>query len=82
MIGKGKVSTISNDGKTVAVTPFNGEIVTADLVVPWYLIGLLAVGDPVIYTVFDDNTGIIIHKADGSGSCSCGSGGVSTTNEA
>lgn len=67
MIYKGIVSAVDPDGKRASVTPHSGDIVTAWLVVPFYLIGRLSVGTPVIYTVFDDNTGIIIHREDGEG---------------
>lgn len=67
MVNKGKVSALHDGGKLAAVTRYTGEIVTAGLVVPWYLIGALSVGDPVIYSLFDDNTGIILHRADGDG---------------
>ena len=65
MVYKGKVSTISNDGKTVMVTPYAGGIVTAPLVVPFFLIGALPIGTPVVYATFDDNTGIVLSRADG-----------------
>lgn len=67
MIYKGIVSAVNEDGKRVSVTHHSGDIVTAWLVVPFYLIGQLSVGTPVIYTTFDDNTGIIIHREDGAG---------------
>lgn len=66
MINKGIVSAVSPDGK-VSVTPHSGGIVTAWLVVPFYLIGQIPVGTPVIYTAFPDNTGIVIHREDGTG---------------
>ena len=65
MVKKGKVSTLSKDGATVTVTPFSGGIVSAPLVVPFFLIGALPVGTPVVYSVFEDNTGIVLARADG-----------------
>ena len=65
MVHKGKVSSVLNDGKTVMVTPYAGGIVTAPLVVPFFLIGVLPIGTPVIYSTFDDNTGIILARTDG-----------------
>lgn len=65
MVKKGKVSTLSDDGVTVTVTPFSGGIVSAPLVVPFFLIGALPVGTPVVYSVFEDNTGIVLARADG-----------------
>ena len=67
MVRKGKVSTISNDGTTVTVTPYAGGIVTAPLVVPLFLIGALPIGTPVVYVLFEDTTGIILARADGKG---------------
>lgn len=65
MVQKGKISTVTNDGKTVTVTPYAGGIVTAPLVVPFFLIGALPIGTPVVYAVFEDNTGIVLARADG-----------------
>ena len=65
MVKKGKVSSLAADGKTVTVTPYAGGVVSAQLVVPFFLIGALPVGTPVVYSVFDDNTGIVLARADG-----------------
>lgn len=65
MVKKGKVSTVTNDGNSVMVTPYAGGTVTAPLVVPFFLIGVLPIGTPVIYVEFEDNTGIILARADG-----------------
>lgn len=65
MIKKGNVSAVLDGGKRVTVTPVSGGIVTAPLVVPFFLIGALPVKTSVIYTVFDDNTGIVISRSDG-----------------
>lgn len=81
MLTKGKVSTVTGAGKLATVTPFTGEIVTAPLVVPFHLIGALNVGDVVIYETFADNTGIILHKEDGSATADMGGGGVDFTTD-
>ena len=65
MVKKGKISTLSADGRTATVTPYSGGIVSSPLVVPFFLIGALPIGTPVIYSVFEDNTGIILARADG-----------------
>lgn len=64
-IQKGKVSSITADDMRVSVTPYSGGIVTPPLVVPFYLIGAVPVGTEVAYTIFDDNTGVIICRMDG-----------------
>ena len=65
MVKKGKISTLSADGRTATVTPYSGGVVSAPLVVQFFLIGALPIGTPVIYSVFEDNTGIILARADG-----------------
>lgn len=65
MVKKGKVSTVSADEKMVTVTPYSGGIVSAPLVVPFFLVGALPVNTPVVYATFDDNTGIVLSRADG-----------------
>lgn len=65
MVQKGKVSTVRNGGKAVTVTPYAGSTVTAPLTVPFFLVGVLPVGTPVAYVVFDDNTGIVLSRMDG-----------------
>lgn len=67
MIYKGIVSAINEFGDRVSVTPHSSGIVTFWLVVPFYLIGLLPVGTSVIYASFPDNTGIVLHREDGTG---------------
>lgn len=81
MLRKGKVSAVADGGKMVTVTPYAGEIVTAPLVVPYHLIGALSVGDGVIYDTFEDNTGIVLHKEDGSAAADIGGGGVDFTTD-
>lgn len=67
MIYKGVVSVVDPDGKKASVVSLDTNIVTPLLVVPFYLRGWLSVGTPVVYAVFDDNTGIIIQRQDGEG---------------
>lgn len=62
---KGKVSSSTADDMCVSVTPYGGGIVTPPLVVPFFLIGAVPVGTEVAYTIFDDNTGVIICRMDG-----------------
>lgn len=65
MIDKGQVSAILDGGKKVTVKPNTGGTVTFPLVVPYFLIGALPVNTPVVYSTFDDNTGIVLARADG-----------------
>jgi hypothetical protein len=65
MVHKGKVSTVLNGGKAVTVTPYAGGTVTAAITVPAFLVGVLPIGTPVAYVVFDDNTGIVLGRMDG-----------------
>lgn len=65
MVQKGKISTVLNNGKSVTVTPYSGGTVTAPITVPFFLIGALPVDTPVAYTVFPDNTGIVLARMDG-----------------
>ena len=65
MVSKGKVSSVSADGKTVTVVPYSGDFVTVPLTVPFFLIGATPVNTPVVYTTFSDNTGIVISRMDG-----------------
>ena len=65
MVQKGKVSTVLDGGKMVTVTPYTGATVTVPITVPVFLIGALSVGTPVAYAVFEDNTGIVLSRMDG-----------------
>lgn len=65
MVQKGKISSVMNDGKKVIVTPYTGSTVTAPITVPVFLVGVLPVGTPVAYVVFEDNTGIVLSRMDG-----------------
>lgn len=65
MLRKGKVSAVLDGGQTVTVTPYLGGTVTMPLVVPDSMRGLLAVNTPVMYHIFEDNTGIVLSRMDG-----------------
>lgn len=76
-IQKGKISKIegppdANGAKTKArvIPGMFEEIVTAPLVIPWWLrgqMGNLKPGSEVIFVVFGDQSGFIISRADGDG---------------
>lgn len=64
MIEKGTISTVS--GKKATVIPsFSNAPVSVELVVPFFLVGSLTVGMPVVYAQFEDNTGVILARMDG-----------------
>lgn len=65
MVQKGKVSAILDGGRAVTVTPYAGSTVTAALIVPFFLVGVLPVGTPVAFVVFEDNTGVVLARMDG-----------------
>ena len=65
MVQKGKVAAVLDGGKKVTVTPYAGITVTTAITVPFFLVGVLPVGTPVAYVVFDDNTGIVLSRMDG-----------------
>jgi hypothetical protein len=52
-------------GTAVTVTPYAGGTVTAPITVPAFLVGILPVGTPVAYVVFEDNTGLVLSRMDG-----------------
>lgn len=65
MVQKGKVSAVLSGGREVTVTPYVGSTVTIPITVPATLVGVLPVGTPVIFVVFEDNTGLVIARMDG-----------------
>lgn len=65
MVSKGTVSALYNDGKTVVIKPYLGDVVTPELVVPFFLFQSLEVGMPVVYFTFEDNTGVVLARMDG-----------------
>ena len=75
MVQKGRISSISESGRVVTVTPYSGGVVTTPLVVPESLDGLLSVNLPVLYVTFNDNTGVVLGRVDGSQSA----GGINVT---
>lgn len=64
-VSKGKVSVVLDGGAAVTVKPYTGDVVTAKLVVPFFLFGSLTVGMEVVYAMFDDNTGVVLCRMDG-----------------
>jgi len=67
MIQKGKITAVLDGGRAVTVTPYGGSTVTASITVPFFLIGALQVGTPVVFVHFEDNTGIVLSRMDGEG---------------
>ena len=65
MVFKGKVSAVLNGGAAVTITPYGGGVVTIPLTVPFFLIGALDVNTHVVYSIFEDNTGIVLARMDG-----------------
>lgn len=65
MLLKGKVSAVLDGGRAVTATPYAGGTVTAPMTVPAYLIGVLPVGTPIAYVIFEDDTGLVISRMDG-----------------
>lgn len=64
-VSKGRISALHDGGKTVEVKPYTGEVVTARLVVPFFLFESLEIGMEVVYSSFDDNTGLVLARMDG-----------------
>lgn len=65
MVSKGTISALYDGGKMATVKPYLGEVVTQRLVVPFFLLECLAVGMPVVYAAFEDNTGVVLARMDG-----------------
>lgn len=64
MIGKGVISSVN--GSTATVVPsFSDAPVSAPLTIPFFLVGGLSAGVPVVYAQFEDNTGLILARMDG-----------------
>lgn len=80
MIQKGKISSIegepdrNGDKTTARVLPSTADsLVTRPLTIPWYLrgdMGNLSPGVEVAYAMFEDGTGLILSRMDGSGPAS------------
>lgn len=77
MLDKGKISSITADGKAIVIPSDTDEVVTFPLVIPTNLDGMLSVNDYIVYAMFDDNTGIVLGRMDGIGGNSGGGGGDS-----
>ena len=65
MVSKGTISALHEGGKKASIKPYLGEVVTPELVVPFFLFECLEVGMPVAYAAFEDNTGIVLARMDG-----------------
>ena len=66
MVDKGKISSLRNNGKIAEVIPSTAEAaVTCQLVVSELIQKHIDVGDEVVYATFEDNTGIVLAKMDG-----------------
>ena len=65
MVSKGTISALYEGGKKATIKPYLGEVVTPELVVPFFLFECLEVGMPVAYAAFEDNTGIVLARMDG-----------------
>lgn len=66
MIEKGYVSAVLDGGKKVTVIPaFSGDVVSHELIVPFFLIGTMQTRKEVVYCSFPDNTGVVIASMDG-----------------
>lgn len=64
-VGKGTISALYNGEKTATVKPYLGDVVTPEMVVPFFLYKSLTIGMPVVYVSFEDNTGVILARMDG-----------------
>lgn len=65
MVSKGTISALYDGGKIATVKPYMGEVVTPELVVPFFLFDCLEVGMAVVYAAFEDNTGVVLARMDG-----------------
>lgn len=66
MIEKGYISAILDGGKKVTVVPaFSSDVVSHELVVPFFLEKSLAVKMEVAYCWFQDDTGLVLARMDG-----------------
>lgn len=66
MIEKGYISAILEGGKKVTVIPaFSSDVVSHELVVPFFLYKSLAVKMEIVYCWFQDDTGMVLGRMDG-----------------
>lgn len=64
-VSKGTISALYEGGKKAAIKPYLGEVVTPELIVPFFLFDCLEVGMSVVYVAFEDGTGIVLARMDG-----------------
>ena len=67
MINKGTITNIIGDKVRVSPCDASGRV-SAQITVPWHLraqYGKLTKGTEVVYVLFDDQTGILLGRADG-----------------
>lgn len=64
-VNKGKISTIEDEHHATVIPSFSDSPVTAKLVIPFFLIRCLKVDMEVVYSMFPDNTGVILARMDG-----------------
>lgn len=68
-IEKGTITNINNGTNMAKVKTMTG-VVTGEVVIPWHLRGIsgnLTKGTEVIFAMFEDRTGLLLGRADGSG---------------
>jgi len=68
-IEKGTLTNI-NAGTNKAKVKTASGVVTGEIVIPWHMRGIsgnLAKGTEVVFVLFDDHTGLLLGRADGSG---------------
>lgn len=63
-IEKGTISSLTSTTATV-VPSFSDDPVSAELVIPFYLVRCLEPNMEVVYAMFEDNTGVILARCDG-----------------
>lgn len=68
-INKGKIASISENGKEARVIPSNASAKpTTKITIPWHLrgsAGNLKKGTEVVFVEFEDSTGLLLGRADG-----------------
>lgn len=68
-VEKGTITNINSTTNMAKVRTASG-IVTGEVVIPWHMRGSsgnLTKGTEVIFAMFDDHTGLLLGRADGSG---------------
>lgn len=64
-VNKGKISALIDREHATVVPAFSDTPVTAELVIPFFLLECLEVGMDVVYAQFPDNTGVVMARMDG-----------------